>query len=137
MIVVDSGVWLDYFAGRKTQEVVVLDGVLGKHPVGTSALIYAEVLQKFMDDKDFDTAKKMFSFLSEVQMVTPAIALKSADNARSLKSIGIPVVDINDVIIATYCIETDVPLLYANKNFIHFENHFGLKNVLRMMRKAS
>ena len=123
MIVVDSDVWIDYFAGRKSPEVIVLDGVLGKHPVGTSELIYADVLQRFISDKDFDTAKKLFSLLTEVRMLTPAIALKSAENARALKAAGISIDNIVEVIIATYCIENDLPLLYRSKNYIHFKGN--------------
>lgn len=130
MIVVDSGVWVDYFTGNKTDEATTLNNLLGKRPIGTSELIYAEVLQGFKSDQDFDIAKKLFSLLTELDMVNPIIAVKSAVYSRHLKDIGISIRNTMDIMIATFCIENKYPLLYTSKNFKHFERHLKLQNAL-------
>ena len=128
MIIVDRGVWVDYFTGNKTDQARHLDSLLGKQPIGTSELIYTDVLRGFIDDKDFETAKKLFSLLSEVDMVTPRVALKAAENSRILRGLGVSVRNTMDLLIASYCIDKSYPLLYVGQNYIPFENHLGLIN---------
>ena len=85
------------------------------------------------------TAKKLFALLTEINMVSPRIALKSAEYSRLLRDKGISIRNTLDLMIATYCIENGYPLLYAGRNFMHFENHLGLLNALdvELQRKAS
>ena len=139
MIIVDRSVWVDYFVGNKTDQVIKLDQMLGKTPIGTSELIYTDVLRGFVDEKDFDTAKKLFALLTEVNMVSPRIALKSAEYSRLLRDQGTSIRNTLDLMIATYCIENGYPLLYSGRNFVHFENQLGLVNALdvELQRKAS
>ena len=139
MIIVDRGVWADYFVGNKTDQVLKLDQMLGRVQIGTSELIYTDVLRGFVDEKDFDTAKKLFALLTELKMVSPRIALKSAEFSRQLRDMGISVRNTLDLMIATYCIDNGYPLLYTGRNFVHFESHLGLVNALDMElhRKAS
>jgi predicted nucleic acid-binding protein len=132
MIVVDSGVWSDYFTGKQTCEVESLDVLLGQHPIGTSELIYTDVLKGFAADQDFDIAKKLFALLTELKMVDANIAVKGADYARHLRKLGISIRNTAELIIATYCIENNYPLLYSSPNFTHFENHLNLKNALNL-----
>ncbi len=133
MVVVDSGVWIDFFTGNKTPEVISLDAMLGQQPIGTSELIYTVVLEGFMRDRDFDIAKKLFSLLSELKMVTPTLALKSAENSRWLKGHGIVIRNTFELMIATYCIENNYPLLYTSSNYTHFEHHLNLRNGLNLI----
>ena len=130
MILVDKGVWVDYFTGNKSKQVAKLDSILGNKPIATSALIYTDVLKGFLADKDFDVAKKLFALLIEVNMLSPMIALKSAENARHLRARGISINNTVDLWIATFCIDNKYPLLYKSENFKHFENYLNLRNGL-------
>ena len=130
MIVVDSAVWIDYFIGNKTEHVDILDDLLGKYPIGTSELIYTGVLKGFVLDKDFETAKKLFALLTELTMVTPAIALKSAENARKLRALKISTGNVSELMIGTYCVENDFAMLYKSRNYMHFEKHLSLQNAM-------
>jgi predicted nucleic acid-binding protein len=58
------------------------------------------------------------------------VARKSAENYRRLRSLGITVRKVPDVILATFCIERGHRLLHQDRDFDHFEKHFGLE-VLR------
>lgn len=59
MILVDSGVWIDYFWGLVSPQTDKLDGLLGNEPLLVGDLILAEVLQGFAAERDFNNAKRL------------------------------------------------------------------------------
>ena len=129
-IFVDSSVWIDYFNGNITEETNKLDSILGSSPVCIGDIVLAEVLQGFRNDKDFNTAKEFLSSLIIVNVLDTSTAFKSANNFRILRKKGITVRKTIDVIIATYCIDNNIPLLYSDRDFIPFQEHLNLKNPL-------
>lgn len=126
MIFVDSSVWIDYFCGRDTPEVNILDGSLGVRDVAVGDLVLTEVLQGFRTDKDYDTAKSLMQELTIFEMLGKAMAIKSAENFRKLRKKGITIRKTADVIIATFCIERGLPLLFSDKDFKPFVTHLKL-----------
>ncbi|HIL92020.1 MAG TPA: twitching motility protein PilT [Cycloclasticus sp.] len=54
--------------------------------------------------------------------------MKSANNFRTLRKKGITIRKIADVIIATYCIENKMPLLFTDKDFLPFVTNLRLKS---------
>ena len=129
MILVDSSVWIDYFNGQVTPETNKLDTLLGVEPLGVRDLILTEVLRGFRSDVDYQTAKKLMMSLSIFEMLGTDMAIQSADNFRLLRKEGITVRKTTDVIIASYCIEHNYSLLFADKDFLPFVAHLGLKAV--------
>lgn len=131
MIVVDSGVWIDYFNGTASQATDKLDALLGVEPLAVGDVILAEVLQGFRSDADYRTAKHLMTALTVVEMLGEARAIKCAENYRSLRKRGITVRKTIDVFIATYCIEAKCPLLFQDRDFLPFVEHMGLKAVVQ------
>ncbi|BAZ81765.1 PIN domain nuclease [Sphaerospermopsis kisseleviana CS-549] len=129
MIIVDSSVWVDYFNGIETPETNKLDQLLGVEPIAISDLILTEVLQGFRSDNGYQTAKELLTSLHIFEMLGLDIAIKSADNYRFLRKQGITIRKTADVIIATFCIETQNSLLFSDKDFLPFVNHLGLIRV--------
>ncbi len=129
MILVDSSVWIDYFNGEDNKQTNTLNDALGVRPVAVGDLMLAEVLQGFKDDKDYKTAKSLFDDLIIYDLVGKTMAIKSADNFRALRKKGITVRKPVDVIIATFCIEKKLPLLFLDKDFKPFVKHLGLSAV--------
>lgn len=127
MTIVDSSVWIDYFNGNVTRETELLDQLLGRVQLGVGDLIFTEVLQGFSVDADYYTAKSLLETLSFFNFGGKPIAIKSAENYRFLRKKGVTVRKTIDVIIATACLEYDFTLLHADRDFIPFVNHFGLK----------
>lgn len=127
MIVVDSSVWIDYFSGVDNAQADRLDNTLGLKPVAAGDLIMTEVLQGFRHDKDYKTARKLFEDLTIFEMLGQSMAVKSADNFRRLRKKGITIRKTADVIIATFCIEQKLPLLFSDKDFKPFVKHLGLR----------
>lgn len=126
MIIVDSSVWIDYFSGADTPQAERLDITLGVKPVAIGDLILTEVLQGFRRDKDYKTARKVFEDVTIFDMLGTKMAIKSAENFRTLRKKGITVRKTADVIIASFCIEQKIPLLFSDKNFKPFVKHLGL-----------
>lgn len=126
MIVVDSSVWIDYFNGINTAQVVKLHETLGARPIAIGDLILAEVLQGFRQDSHFDTAKNLFESVDILEMLNARRAIESAENFRTLRKRGITIRKTADTIIATYCIGERLPLLYSDKDFEPFVKYLGL-----------
>ncbi|MCB1678716.1 MAG: PIN domain nuclease [Halioglobus sp.] len=126
MIFVDSSVWIDYFNGIDSKQTNTLNEMLGVRPVAVGDLILTEVLQGFREDKDYKAAKSLFDDLIIFDLVGRDIAIKSADNFRTLRKKGITIRKPVDAIIATFCIEKKLPLLFVDKDFKPFVKTLGL-----------
>lgn len=129
MIIIDSSVWIDYFNGVETPETNKLDVLLGVEQIAIGDLILTEVLQGFRSDEGYQTAKELLTSVQIFEMLGLNIAIKSVDNYRFLRKRGITIRKTADVIIATFCIENQNPLLFSDKDFIPFVNHLGLIQV--------
>ena len=128
MILVDSSVWIDYFRGEATPQAEKLDSLLGAEPIATGDLILTEVLQGFVSDRDFNQAKRLLTSLVIVDLVGQAVALKAAENFRTLRALGVSVRKTIDTVIATRCIENEFLLLYSDRDFDPFVEHLGLRS---------
>lgn len=130
MIMVDSSVWIDYFNGHDTRETKQLDRLLGVEPLSIGDLILTEVLQGFRNDKDYEIAKDLLNSLTIFELLGEKMAIKSADNYRRLRKQGITIRKTVDVIIASFCIENNLPLLFSDKDFIPFVQHLKLVSAI-------
>lgn len=83
-------------------------------------------MQGFKQDKDYRDARDLFEAVTIFDMLGRAMAIKCADNFRALRKKGITVRKTADVIIATFCIERKLPLLFSDKDFRPFVKHLGL-----------
>ncbi len=134
MIMVDSSVWIDYFRGTPTPQTDRLDALLGTEPIVMGDLILAEVLQGFASERDFNQALKLMTALVVVNLAGRDIAIQAARNFRHLRAQGVTVRKTIDTVIATYCIENELPLLFSDRDFDPFVDHLGLISVLEKSR---
>jgi len=130
MIVVDSSVWIDYFNGRITKQTNLLDSLLGREPIVIGDLIVTEVLQGFREERDFKKARELLDCLLFKPMLGKELAVKSAENYRRLRRLGVTVPKTIDVMIATFCIENGLPLLHNDKDFEPIARHLKLEIVM-------
>ena len=127
MILVDSSVWIDYFNGKITKQTNLLDSFLGSELIVIGDLILTEVLQGFQQDRDFKKAKELLDSLIFREMLGRELAIKSAENYRILRKKGVTVRKTIDVIIATFCITNNLPLLHSDRDFSPMKKHLKLK----------
>ena len=130
MIFVDSSVWIDFFNGTSSAETNYLDSLLGKEPVGLGDLVLIEVLQGFRRDQDYRTARELLTSFTVFTLGGQEVALQSAHNFRLLRKNGVTVRKTIDVLIATFCIGKNLPLLYSDKDFDPFHQHLKLRNAM-------
>ena len=130
MILVDSRVWVDYFNGVRSRETDFLDATLGIEPVAIGDLILTEGLQGFRSDADYRTAKSLLLGLTVFELVGRDLAVRTADNYRALRRRGVTVRKTLDCVIATFCIERHLPLLYSDRDFDPFAKRLGLASAL-------
>ena len=132
MVLIDSGVWIDYFNGRHTRETDHLDAVLSADVAATGDLILVEVLQGFRDDSDFVVAKRALSKLPSFDLLGRERAARAASRCRELRKAGVTVRKTVDVIIGSFCIDEGLPLLFSDRDFLPMVEHFGLVPVIRL-----
>lgn len=130
MILVDSSVWIDYFRGVATPQTDRLDRLLDEELIAIGDLILTEVLQGFDRDRDFNSARKFLTALTIVELGGKQIALRAAKNFRRLHGFGVTPMKTIDAIIATRCIESDLPLLYSDRDFDPFVERLGLRSAM-------
>lgn len=129
MILVDTSVWIDFFNGKDTAEVSILGDALSTQVVAIGDLIALEILQGFKSDKDYSAAKNIIDALTIYDMLGRNAVYGCAENYRVLRKKGVTIRKTADVIIATFCIENNFPLLFSDKDFQPFVEHLGLRAV--------
>jgi predicted nucleic acid-binding protein len=127
VIVVDSSVWIDFFNEVRTPEVERLDGLLGVTPLAIGDLILVEVMQGFRNQRAVATVRQLFGSLALLPMLGGSNPWEAAENYRQLRSRGITVRKTIDGIIATACIEANLPLLFSDRDFHPYVEHLGLE----------
>lgn len=125
-MIVDTSVWIDYFNGVGNAHTDRLDDALGDDLIVMGDLILTELLQGFRADADYRRASQALGVLEVVSMVGPRRAVIAAENYRQLRQRGVTVRKTMDVLIATYCIDSQQPLLFSDREFQPFVDHLGL-----------
>ncbi len=130
MICVDTSVWIDYFNGKLSKETDCLDSLVGNQEILIGDLVLTEILQGFQEDRHFREAQNMLESFPVPSMLGMPLAIKSATNYRTLRKRGVTVRKTIDVMIGTFCIENQIPLLYADRDFDPMVKHLGLQSFL-------
>ena len=126
MILVDTSVWIDYFNNVDSLHSNALDLALVDGTAAIGDIILLEILQGFKNDKDYKNTKSQLSKLDQYEMFGYHMVELCACNYRGLRKKGITIRGTTDVIIATFCIENKLPLLFKDKDFTPFVKHLGL-----------
>jgi predicted nucleic acid-binding protein len=84
-------------------------------------------MQGFRNERDVATARQLFRSLALLPMLGGSNPWKAAENYRQLRSRGITVRKTIDGIIATACIEANLPLLFSDRDFQPYVEHLGLE----------
>jgi predicted nucleic acid-binding protein len=127
MIVADTSVWIsllrkdDDEIGRKLRTSILQGNVL------LGDVILLEVLQGARDHLHAISIEESFHDFPIVQMLSPKLAVKAAENYRTLRERGITVRKTIDIIIGTYCIEHGHRLLQRDKDYLPMAEHLGLR----------
>jgi len=130
VILVDTSVWINYFNGKDDMETDALDAALTNESVAIGDIILLEILQGFRNDNDYKKAKETLATLDQYELFGHTMVSKCADNYRTLRKKGITIRKTTDIIIATFCIENKLPLLFSDRDFAPFVKHLRLTSAL-------
>ena len=127
MILVDTSVWIDLFAGRNLPHVDVLEQcILDNEDLALCGIILTQILQGIADDT---THRRVRRYLSPLIMLPmpETVFVRAADIYRKLRKKGITIRKSNDCIIAATALEHHCQLLHNDKDFSPVAEHFPLK----------
>ena len=130
MTVVDTSVWIDFFGGRDTATADRLGELLGRELVVVGDVILLEVLQGFRHDGHLRRAASLLRRGPVVVMLGEARALSAAARYRRLRAKGVTIRKTADLVIGSWCIDENVPLLHADRDFDRLVEHEGLVSAL-------
>jgi predicted nucleic acid-binding protein len=127
MILADTSAWIDFLKGKDTPCSAALDRAIETDGLLMGDLILVELLQGYREGRALAELKEYLRLFPVVSLCGPALALKAADNYRLLRNKGFTVRGTIDVIIATWCIDNEVPLIHSDRDFEGMEKWLGLK----------
>ena len=136
MVLIDTTVWIDFFAGKSTPEVAELERMVNEEEdICTCGIILTEVLQGIREDEDYQRTLSRFDTFLLLPMTRQAF-LRAADLYRSLRRRGITIRKSIDCMIASVAIEHEIALLHNDRDFDPIETYCGLK-VVRAPKKPT
>lgn len=127
MILIDTTVWIDFFAGRQLPHVTALERLIkGREDICICGIILTEILQGIRAKSEFRKTKELFNTMLFLPMPY-SVFLGAAEIYRTLRRKGITIRNSIDCLIASVAIENDIVLLHNDRDFIPIEKHLGLK----------
>jgi predicted nucleic acid-binding protein len=127
IVVADTSAWIAAYRPADSLSKNLMLDAIRNHTILVPDLVLVEVLRGIGAEKKVKEIEFEFNNYQVVEVVGKANSLKAAFYYRTLRSKGITVRGTVDLMIATWCIENDVPLLHADRDFVGFEEHLGLK----------
>ena len=121
MIFVDTPVFINYFKGRETKGIKILDNLIqNEEPFCINEFIYQEILQGSKDEKEFSTLK---SYLKYILLYSLKLDVQSFENAAQLnfrcRRKGITIRSTIDLLIAETAIENNIALLHDDEDYVN------------------
>jgi predicted nucleic acid-binding protein len=127
MVLVDTTVWIDFFAGRNEPHVTALQKLIeDEKDLSLCGVILAEVLQGIRSDTDFIKTKEYLGELIILPM-RQITFLRAAEIYRSLRKKGLTIRKPVDCMIASVAIEYDIHLLHNDRDFDNIAKHSKLR----------
>jgi predicted nucleic acid-binding protein len=117
-VIVDTSVWIDFFAGRDTWQVAVVSQELDdEQPVGLTDVVYTEILQGIRNDGDLLTVERQLLAMDILPLEGLDDFRAAALLYRAARRQGLTIRRTTDCLIAAVCIRTGRPLLHHDADF--------------------
>lgn len=129
LIVADTSVWIDLLKDVPTPQAAALENAINLDRVLLPDLILVEILKGLRSHKQAREIEKMLEPFDIVILGGRELAATAAKNFRKLRKSGVTLRGTIDLMIGTWCIENEVPLLHKDRDFEAMEKHLGLAGV--------
>lgn len=127
MIVVDSSVLIDMFRKVDNTRTRKLKDVRLQKEIILLDVVMLEVLQGARDDLHSRRLENHLRDFLLQRSMTFELATAAARHSRQLRSLGITIRKTIGLVIGSYCIENDYPLLHNDRDFLPMVQHLGLR----------
>jgi predicted nucleic acid-binding protein len=131
VIVVDSGVWIDFFRGAQSAARDKLRQLLsvGAVEIVVPDLVLFEVLRGFRSERDFRSARALMLGFESASTGGAELAQAAAQHYRAMVERGFMLRSAIDVLLGTLCIERGYTLLHQDRDFDVMRELRGLKTL--------
>ena len=126
-LVADTSAWIEFVKGTGSALDKAMISAIDDHAVLVPDLVYLEVLRGIPTEAGAAKMTKKFEPFLTFDLCNIEIARVAAKHYRYLRSKAFTVRGTVDLLLATWCIENNVPLLHADRDFEGFEKYLGLK----------
>lgn len=117
-MIVDTSVWIDYFADRERWQVDRLDEeITAKRPVALTDVVYTEILQGLRDDSDLLAIERQVLKFPVLRLAGLADFRQAAQLHRTVQRHGHTIRRTSDCLIAAVCVREGRPLLHSDRDF--------------------
>ena len=124
MILVDTSVWIDFFAGRDLPRVSTLEQcIVENENLALCGIVLTEILQGIVEDTVYRRVRRYLSPLIMLPM-PEAVFVRAANIYCNLRKRGITIRATNDCVIAATTLEHGCQLLHNDKDFVPIAKHF-------------
>lgn len=118
LILVDSSVWIDFFKGSSSSEVIEFAGLIASdQSAATTSLVVTEVLRGCSSEREARTVASEMVTLPFLELDGPNDHIEAARLYRQARAAGITVRNTIDLLIATTCIRYEAWLLHSDRDF--------------------
>jgi predicted nucleic acid-binding protein len=118
VIVVDTSVWIDVLAGRRTKQARrCVELIAGGEPVALTDVIFAEVLQGLRSEDDARLVEQHLRAFPVLPLEGLEDFALAASLYREARRRGVTIRKTLDCLIAAPCVRTGAPLLHADADF--------------------
>jgi predicted nucleic acid-binding protein len=127
MVLADTSVWIDFLAGRNTEEVEKLVSLLeNEESIGFTAQILQELMQGCRDEDQ--AAKIEASFEPFIELLPQRSTYRLAARIfRDCRKKGYAIRSSIDCLIAACSLEADCPIHHKDRDFTFMKNVCGIK----------
>jgi predicted nucleic acid-binding protein len=129
-VLVDSSVWIAILRGLAPWTAEFTTKVFLERKMLVADLIYVEVARGAATNVEAKLIAAKLNDFEHICVCSVALARTAVDHHRYLRSKGITIRGTVDLLLATWCIENEIPLLHADRDFSGFEEFLGLKRYL-------
>lgn len=126
-IVADTSAWIALIRGDGTEAESVLARAIISHQILVPDLVRYEILRGMQNESQ---ARKFIQTLDRFESVMLGgvrLATIAAANYRKLRTRAITIRGSIDLLIATWCIENQVPVLHQDRDYGVIEKQLGLR----------
>jgi predicted nucleic acid-binding protein len=130
ILLVDTSVWIDFFAGRDTPQTRFFkDAVREGADVALTGVILAEILQGIPSDAEFRNLRKALSSFRILQPASDETYVQAARLNRAGRKRGVTIRSLVDCLIAAIAIENRAAILHKDRDYERLSEYAPLKSI--------